>query len=85
MNAPAATTKISAIVLGIHHRNGGSLGLLDPDWPLLQPDLLLDSLDLAEIMAELEFEFGISPFERGTPETWGELMDLIAEPRSTAE
>jgi acyl carrier protein len=85
MNVTDAMTKISAIVLGIHQRHGGSLSVLEPDWALLHPDLQIDSLDLAEIMAELEVEFGISPFERGTPKTWGDVVNLIVEPRSMAE
>jgi hypothetical protein len=78
MNPTHLTKKVSWIVLGIHRRHGGSLTVLNLQWALLHPELGLDSLDLAEIMATLEAEFGLSPFERGTPKTWGDVVSLLS-------
>lgn len=69
--------RVAALALGIHHRNGGKLSALQPERKLLDPDLGLDSLDLAEVMAALEREFGVSPFEHGAPRTWGEVIEAI--------
>ena len=77
MTDAEATHKISGLVLGIHHRNGGGLAAVDFSLPLLDPVLRLDSLDLAEIMAAIERECGVSPFERGAPRTWAEVVRLV--------
>lgn len=69
--------RVSTWVLGIHRRNGGELEALDWRWRLLEPRLRLDSLDLAEVMASVEKEFGVSPFERGAPGTWGEVVAAV--------
>lgn len=65
-------------VLGIHRRNGGSLEVLDPAWSLLDPRLQLDSLDLAEVMASVERDFGVYPFEDPLqpPKTWEDILRL---------
>lgn len=65
-------------VLAVHRRNGGTLPGLDVSLPILDPRLAIDSLDLAEIMACLEKEIGVSPFERGRPKTWAEVVTLLA-------
>lgn len=84
MNSGDLTEKVSRIVLGIHLRHGGSLTALNLQWALLQPELGLDSLDLAEIMATVEAEFGVSPFESGTPKTWGDIVRLLGKEPSKA-
>jgi hypothetical protein len=78
MNSSDLTEKVSRIVLGIHLRHGGSLTALNLQWALLQPELGLDSLDLAEIMATVEAEFKVSPFESGTPKSWGDVVSLLS-------
>ncbi len=71
--------RIAELVLQIHHRNGGELSAVDPDWRLLEPQLRLDSLDLAELMVAIEREFGCSPFDAPRPpRTWGEVGRAVA-------
>lgn len=70
-------SRLSALVLGVHRRNGGSQSVLRFDQRLLDPALILDSLDLAEIMAAVEREFGVSPFEGTAPRTWGEVAEVV--------
>ena len=71
--------RLSERVLGIHRRNGGTLEVLDPSWSLLDPRLGLDSLDLAEVMASVERDFGVYPFENSgrPPKTWEDLLSLV--------
>lgn len=72
--------RIESIVLNVHRRNGGELTYISQDFRLLQPELGLDSLDLAEILVAVEKEFGIAPFEsEHPPKTWGEVLDLAEE------
>ena len=74
------TDFIQAVILSIHHRNGGDLQKIDFDLPLLHPSLRLDSLDLAEVMVALEKEFGKSPFDASqTPRTWRDISLFLAE------
>lgn len=69
---------LQSIVLAIHRRNGGELSSLPWNSPLLTPELKLDSLDLAEVMAAVEREWGIAPFELDQPpKTWADLFQLI--------
>jgi acyl carrier protein len=71
---------IENIVLGIHRRNRGSLARLDFNLPLLAPVLGLDSLDLAEIVVEIERRFGVSPLEGPRPpRTWLELQQRLRD------
>lgn len=73
MSDPAA--KIISLVLSIQRRNGGTLAHLDQSLPLLAPELGLDSLDLAEIVACAQRESGISPFDSvQPPRTWAEFL-----------
>ena len=58
---------VEALVLRLHRRNGGHLTALDASLPTLAPELLIDSLDLAEIMVAIEKEYGVSPFEAPEP------------------
>lgn len=72
---PIAKEHLEKLVLGIHRRNGGSLSILDLNCRLQDPALGLDSLDLAEIMAAIERDFGWSPFESNPPpRTWSEVV-----------
>jgi acyl carrier protein len=70
--------KLQSVVLLVHHRNGGSLPSIDLSLPLMHPVFQIDSLDLAEIVAAIEKEFGIYPFESANPpKTWGDICDRI--------
>ncbi|HOW67349.1 MAG TPA: hypothetical protein P5186_22845 [Candidatus Paceibacterota bacterium] len=70
--------RLEQMVLIVHHRNGGQLDRLDGEWRLLEPRLLLDSLDLAEIVAAIEKQWGISPFDAAVPpKTWREMTACI--------
>ncbi|MCF7708271.1 MAG: hypothetical protein K9N52_05170 [Verrucomicrobia bacterium] len=69
---------ITSLVLKIHKRNGGVLRDFSLDMRLMESALMIDSLDMAEIMVEVEREFGISPFDQlEPPRTWRELIGLI--------
>lgn len=73
------STRLTEIVLAVHRRNGGTLATLDLQLRLLDPSLRLDSLDLAEIMASVEREFGCSPFDAPRPpRTWNDVVELIS-------
>ena len=76
------TTKaqIERLVLNVHHRNGGKLARLDFTLRLLDPSLVLDSLDLAEIVVAIEKQFSYSPFDASPPpRTWAELSAQLVE------
>ena len=69
---------IQSRVLAVHQRNGGSLDQLDWNMRLLDPVLLLDSLDLAEIMVDIERQHGRSPFDsQQPPKTWGNIVEFL--------
>ena len=71
-------SEIEKIVLNIHRRNGGTLQKLDLNLRLLDPVLMLDSLDLAEIMVEIEKRHHCSPFDTPTPpRTWADIINLL--------
>ncbi len=73
MSDPAE--KIINLVLSIQRRNGGILTQLDESLPLLAPELGLDSLDLAEVVACAQRESGRSPFDEAQPpRTWAEFL-----------
>jgi acyl carrier protein len=75
---------LQELILAIHRRNGGELKHVDFSLRLLHPDLRLDSLDLAEIMAAIEKQFGKSPFEAAeAPKTWQDIV-LFLERDTTA-
>jgi acyl carrier protein len=77
---------IEGYVLIVHRRNGGTLAKLDPCFRLLEPVLCLDSLDLAEIMAAVEREFGCSPFDSSAPpQNWGDIVRIVAASRAVEE
>jgi len=77
---PELCAQIENLVLGIHRRNRGSLTKLDFNLPLLAPVLGLDSLDLAEIVVEIERRFGVSPLESlRPPRTWLELRQRLQD------
>jgi hypothetical protein len=76
-----AQDRIAELVLQVHRRNGGALTSLDPTWRLLDPQLRLDSLDLAELMVAIEREFRSSPFDAPKPpRTWGEVAAAVTRP-----
>jgi hypothetical protein len=65
---------IESAVLAVHRRNGGVATHLDFSLRLLDPSLHLDSMDLAEIVAELERRSGWSPMDNvARPVTWGDF------------
>jgi hypothetical protein len=75
--------EVTRLVLTVHRRNRGQLQALDLRWRLLEPSLLLDSLDLAEIVAALERRFAVSVFDgRQTPITWADVVRALARPDS---
>lgn len=75
--------RIESLVLSVNHRNGGPLGRLDFSLRLLDPSLGLDSLDLAEVVVDLEKQFGRSPFDSAKPpRTWEELAQRLGEQSS---
>ncbi len=75
MEVPA---RIESLVLSVNRRNGGALASLDFSLRLLDPSLSIDSLDLTEILADLERHYGRSPFDSVTPpRTWRELASTL--------
>jgi len=69
---------IQRLILGIHHRNGGELNEVDFSRPLLDRSFRMDSLDLAEIMAAVEKEYGRSPFDAPEPpRSWREIAEFL--------
>jgi len=72
--------QVELIVLGIHRRNGGTLARLNRELRLLDSSLEMDSLDLAEIVVELEKRYNYRPFNSPKPpQTWGEVIDGIVQ------
>ncbi len=72
-------TFVEELVIAIHRRNGGSAVRLDFDSGFLSPRLKLDSLDLAEVFAQVERDYHVSPFDSDKPpRTWGELVKQLA-------
>jgi acyl carrier protein len=70
--------QIETLVLSLVHRNGGTLGTLDFSLRLLDPSLGIDSLDLAEILVQLEKQHGRSPFDAAVPpRTWEQLAQVL--------
>jgi acyl carrier protein len=71
--------QIKEMVLTVHRRNGGALTDFALELRLMEPSLLIDSLDLAEIMVKLERQFGISPFDLPIPpRTWRDVVAGVA-------
>jgi acyl carrier protein len=70
--------EIKKMVLAIHQRNGGGLTDFDLNLRLLDPLLLLDSLDLAETMVAIERKFGVSPFDSPEPpRAWSDIVRSV--------
>ena len=44
----------------------------------LKQDLGLDSLSLAELSVRLENEFGVDVYEENTPETVGDIIEILS-------
>ena len=69
---------IEDLVLSIHRRNGGTMASLDWNLALMAPELDIDSMDLAEIIAHLEKGFRFNPFDAPEPpRTWADMRDLL--------
>ena len=70
--------RLEEVCFSIHERNGGVRFKPFPwDERFLSGTLNLDSLDLAEVFAVLEIEFGLKPFERkAVPSTWIEILPI---------
>jgi acyl carrier protein len=78
-----AAEEFERLVMAVHRRNGGSLTSLNFGWRLLEPVLGIDSLDLAEIIVEIERRFGVSPFDApAPPRTWQDIVNTV-EQRTT--
>ena len=79
-NSSEVLSGVEAMVMEVHRRNGGSLEALDTSLRLMDPALRLDSLDLAEIMALVEREYGASPFNSTPPpSTWADVVRAVAQ------
>lgn len=69
---------VSTKVLSVHQRNGGMMKQLDINLPLRDETLLLDSLDIAEIVAEIEREYRVNLFEDDANIIcWNHIVDII--------
>lgn len=77
---------IEPVVLAVHRRNGGKLEQLDFELGLLDSQLGIDSLDLAEIIVEIEKLSGKSPFDAASPpKTWGDIALFLKSTSPSAE
>ena len=73
-----ARKRIELLVVALNRRNGGDLSGLDFSFRLLDARIGLDSLDLAEVLVDLEREYGQTPFDRPKPpRTWDELAQIL--------
>ena len=71
---------IENLILRIHKRNGGSLNSLNYDLELTHPTLGLDSMDMAEVVATIQRDYGVMLFEgNNNPKTWNEVIDIIVK------
>lgn len=71
---------VQEALFAIHRRNGGTLVELNWHWRLLEPELGLDSLDLAEIVIAVERQYGIRLFDApDPPQTWGDVVDVLTQ------
>jgi acyl carrier protein len=69
---------IEKAVLRVHRRQGGIQEKLDFKTKILTPELMIQSLDLAEIITLIEDRFEVSPFESdGQLETWQDMVALV--------
>lgn len=68
---------VSKKILSVHHRNGGSMVHLDLNLSLEDASLLLDSLDLAEIVAEIEQEYKANFEDIFSIPSWNHVVDVI--------
>lgn len=76
--APVETTIVNEIEM-LRARRGATTGPVSAESKLYD-DLGLDSLELAELSAMLEQEFGRDPFSEGiVPETVGELISFYGD------
>ena len=71
---------IEGLVLALHHRNGGRLSRVDWNYRLLDATLAIDSLDLAEIVVQIETQYKVSLFDTApAPRTWGDVVRIVSE------
>ena len=74
----SANLWLQEVVLGIHRRNGGAEVSLPLGDELMGGRLGLDSLDVAEVMVEVERVHKVSPFEFSPrPRTWGDVLRCL--------
>jgi len=68
---------IEGIILTIHRRNGGHLKSIDFNSALMAPELILDSLDLAEIFSSIEKQICVDFFNDRPPRIWKDVVEKI--------
>ena len=74
MNNSKAFDKLAAIVGKVRQSTGrAEMTGLSADDGLVRT-LCFDSLDLAELAVRIEAEFGVDVFDRGIPETVGDIV-----------
>jgi hypothetical protein len=79
------SSQLEELVLSVHRRNGGTLLALDWSWRLLEAELGLDSLDLAEIVAAIEKHHHVFLFDAEIPpRTWGDVRNAVMAKRVQA-
>ena len=78
MTKPSPNSYIENLILRIHKRNGGSLNSLNYDLELMHPTLGLDSMDMAEVVATIQRDYGVMLFEgNNNPKTWDDVVRII--------
>lgn len=81
MNITEPRAFLERLVLAIDRRNGGTATSLHLESRFLDPRLQLDSLDLAEVFAQVEREFKVNVFDSDyLPRTWNELISRLGTP-----
>lgn len=73
-------TYIAAMVMELHQRNQGTLKTLDFQMRLQEDGLLVDSMDLAEMVARIHRDFGVLIFEQSRlPTTWADVLQILVD------
>ncbi len=70
-------SKVLDILLEIHFRKGRVLHSPFSGHECLREDLGFDSIDLAELTARLDHEFGVDVFADGPVQTVGEVLAKV--------
>lgn len=66
------------LVIRIHRRNSGLERVLDLSEPILSGKYQVDSMDLAEIVATIQKDFGLTLFEDNKfPRVWGDVVEIL--------